>query len=201
MRVIGLTGGIACGKSHISSQLSALGVPIIDGDLLSRELTAPGGAALSELRVAFGDSIFCSDGTLNRAALGQRVFGKPDALARLDAIMQPMIRRLITERMAALEAADVPLCVLDMPLLYEKGLDALCDRVWCASLPQEMQLERLMNRDGCTREAAEKRIASQLPTEEKARRANIVIDTRGTPAETAALIPPLLQEEMRLAAL
>lgn len=115
--------------------------------------------------------------------------------------MQPMIRRLITERMAALEAVDVPLCVLDMPLLYEKGLNALCDRVWCASLPQEMQLERLMYRDGCTREAAEKRIASQLPTEEKARRADIVIDTRGTPAETAALIPPLLQEEMRLAAL
>lgn len=201
MRVIGLTGGIACGKSHISAQLAALGVPVIDGDLLSRELTAPRGAALPDLRAAFGDGVFQPDGSLNRRALGQLVFSDASARARLDAIMQPLIRRLTLERMAACEEVGAPLCVLDMPLLYEKGLDKLCDRVWCACLPREAQLARLMSRDGCTREDAEERMASQLPAEEKARRADVVIDTNGSLSETAALIPPLLQEEMRLAAL
>ena len=199
MRVIGLTGSIACGKSHVSSALAALGARVIDGDLLSRALTAPGGAALPALREAFGEGVFHPDGTLNRGALGRVVFSDAASLARLDGIMQPLIRRMTVEGIEAARAAGCPVCVLDMPLLYEKGLDALCDRVWCVWLPRETQLERLMARDGLSRPDAEKRVASQLSADEKARRADVVIDTRGTPEETEALLPPLWAEELRLA--
>lgn len=199
MRVIGLTGSIACGKSHVSAALAKLGARVIDGDLLSRALTAPGGAALPALREAFGEGVFHPDGTLNRGALGRVVFSDAASLARLDSIMQPLIRRMTEEGIEAARAAGCEVCVLDMPLLYEKGLDALCDRVWCVWLPRETQLERLMARDGLSRPDAEKRVASQLSADEKARRADVVIDTRGTPEETEALLPPLWAEELRLA--
>lgn len=180
MKVLGLTGGIACGKSTISQTLRELGAAIVDGDALSRELTAADGAALPAIRQAFGDGVFQPDGTLNRRALGARVFTDDGARARLDQIMQPRLRTLILRDIAAARDSRAKVCVLDMPLLYEKGLDALCDRVWCASLPRQTQLERLMVRDGFTREEAEARLRSQLSTEEKAARADVVIDTSGS---------------------
>ena len=191
MICLGLTGGIACGKSNISDGLRALGAVIVDGDALSRELTAPGGPALPSLRTAFGGEIFRADGTLDRGALGGRVFGDPAALATLDGIMQPLLLTLIRRRIAEAEQSGAAVCVLDMPLLYEKGLDSLCDRVWCAYLPEDLQLERLMARNGYTREEALKRVRSQLPAKEKADRADTVIETTGTLEETRALLPPL----------
>ncbi len=188
MQVWGLTGGIACGKSHISGLLSGLGAVIVDGDLLSRELTHPEGRALAPLRRAFGDGFFHRDGTLNRRALGTLVFSDDRARETLDGIMQPMIRALILERMDAARAAGAEVCILDMPLLYEQGLDTWCDRVWCAYLPREEQLNRLMARDGFTREEAENRLASQLPAKEKANRADRIIDTSGSMAQTKELV-------------
>lgn len=179
MLILGLTGGIACGKSTISLTLAELGAVIIDGDVLSRQLTAENGRALPAIRDAFGDEVFLPDGTLNRRALGTVVFSDDAARERLDSIMQPLLREMIVQ--AIQEAADsgTGVCVLDMPLLYEKDLDGLCDRVWCAYIPRETQLERLMARDGFTREEAEARLRSQMPAEEKAARANVVIDTSG----------------------
>lgn len=197
MRVIGLTGGIACGKSTISETLRTLGAAVIDGDELSRELTAPGGAALKRLREAFGEDVFHADGTLNRRALGRVVFASDEKRAALDGIMQPLIRKLILERIEAAREAGAPLCVLDMPLLYETGLDALCDRVWCAWVPRETQLKRLMARDGYTREEAEARLRSQLPAREKAGRADVVIDTSGFLENTRASLPALYEAELR----
>ena len=196
MRIIGLTGGIACGKSTISQMLAQLGAAIIDGDQLSRALTCDGGAALPAIRASFGDSVFYPDGLLNRHALGQLVFSDDDARMALDALMQPLIRQMILEGIDAARKDGAKCCVLDMPLLYEAGLDVLCDTVWCVSLPRDVQLERLMARDGLTKADAQSRISSQLDPAEKVRRANVVIPTNAAISETAALIPPLYAAEL-----
>ena len=124
MRTIGLTGGIACGKSNVSSELRRLGAFVIDGDVISRELTAPGGAALPAIREAFGGSVFAAPDVLDRKALGALIFSDGAARERLDAVMQPLILREILRRMDEARAKGEALCVLDMPLLYEKGLAA-----------------------------------------------------------------------------
>lgn len=199
MRVIGLTGGIACGKSNVSETLRDLGAVIIDGDVLSRELTAPGGEALPAIRARFGDGVFHEDGTLNRRRLGAVIFGNDEARLALDHIMQPLLWALIRRRMEEARAAGSAICVLDMPLLYEAGLDALCDTVWCVYIPEETQIERLMARDGFTREEALSRLRSQMPAKEKAEKAQVVIDTSGSISYTKAMLPELYARELRLA--
>lgn len=195
MRIIGLTGGIACGKSNISDMLSSLGCVIIDGDKLSRELTVPGGKALPFLRDTFGPSVFREDGSLNRKALGSLVFSDRSALAALDSVMQPLLLQRIRERIAEEQARGTEFCVLDMPLLYEKKLDSMCDTVWCTWLPADVQLSRLMIRDGLNKTQALQRISSQMPVDEKASRSAVVISTEGTIEETRAKIPSLLEAE------
>ena len=170
---------------------------IIDGDVLSRELTAPGGLALPAIRQTFGDAVFHADGTLNRRALGTVIFGDAEKRAQLDGLMQPLLRRRIAEELDCARTANAEFAVLDMPLLYEAGLDALCDRVWCVALPRETQLRRLMARDNFTRKEAEARLQSQLSTAEKARRADVVIDTSGSIQYTRDQIPARLEDERR----
>ena len=199
MRTIGLTGSIACGKSNVSAALRELGAAVVDGDLLSRELTAPGGKALPAIRQAFGGGVFHGDGTLNRRALGDMVFASGEDRARLDSLMQPLLRSLILRRMEEARAGGAKICVLDMPLLYEAGLDALCDTVWCVHLPRDEQIRRLMARDGLTLPQAEARLRSQLSSDEKAARARVVIDTSGSIDETRAMIPALYAQELALA--
>lgn len=199
MRVIGLTGGIACGKSNVSETLRDLGAVIIDGDVLSRELTAPGGEALPAIRARFGDGVFHEDGTLNRRGLGAVIFGNDEARLALDHIMQPLLWALIRRRMEEARSAGSAVCVLDMPLLYEAGLDALCDTVWCVYIPEETQIERLMARDGFTRQEALSRLRSQMPAKEKAEKAQVVIDTSGSISYTKAMLPELYARELRLA--
>lgn len=199
MRTIGLTGSIACGKSNVSAALRDLGAAVVDGDLLSRELTAPGGKALPAIRRTFGGGVFHGDGTLNRRALGDMVFASVEARTRLDSLMQPLLRALILRRMEEARAGGAKICVLDMPLLYEAGLDALCDTVWCVHLPRDEQIRRLMARDGLTLPQAEARLRSQLSSDEKAARARVVIDTSGSIDETRAMIPALYARELALA--
>ena len=199
MRTIGLTGSIACGKSNVSAVLHELGAAVVDGDLLSRELTAPGGPALPAIRETFGDGVFLPDGTLNRRALGDVAFASDAARKRLDDLMQPLLRSLILRRMEEARAGGAKICVLDMPLLYEAGLDALCDTVWCVHLPRDEQIRRLMARDGLTLPQAEARLRSQLSSDEKAARARVVIDTSGSIDETRAMIPVLYARELALA--
>lgn len=200
MLVLGLTGGIACGKSTISQTLSELGAVIVDGDLLSRELTMSGGAALPDIRAAFGDGVFHPDGTLNRRALGAVVFADDPSRDKLDAIMQPLLLTLILRSIEDARLSGAAVCVLDMPLLYEKDLDRLCDRVWCAYIPRETQLARLMQRDGFTSEEAENRLRSQLPAEEKAARADVVIDTSGPMDYTKECVISLYAKEVSVSA-
>ena len=141
--LIGLTGGIACGKSHLSQALKEHGVTVIDADQISRSLTAPGGAALPDVRAAFGDGVFSGE-ELDRAKLAQRVFGDEAALKTLNGILHPMVFEAIEQ--AIHDNHHQPALVLDIPLLYETGYDKRCGAVFCAWAPEATQLERLKER-------------------------------------------------------
>ena len=196
MRVIGLTGSIACGKSTISQYLISLGFPVVDGDQLSRELTAPGSPVLSEIRRNFGDRYINSNGNLNRRALGTLIFQDEHARSRLDAVMAPHLKRLTTEKIEQHRSEGADLCFLDMPLLFEKGYDRLCESVWSVWLPEDIQLSRLMSRDHLSEDDALKRIRSVMSSDEKATRANYVIDNSGPVRHTLSVVDRLLQAEL-----
>jgi dephospho-CoA kinase len=175
VRLIGLTGGIASGKSTVSRILRELGAHVLDADELAREAAKPGSPALLELSRRFPFAI-APDGTLDRAKLGEWIFSRPEERAALEAILHPRIRELFLRRTEALAEAGVQEVVYDAPLLVENGLDRLMDAVLLVAVPREVQLSRLMERDGLTRAQAEARLASQLPLEEKVKRATVVID-------------------------
>lgn len=179
MHIIGLTGGIGSGKSTVAAYLQTLGAPVIDADAVSRALTAPGGAALSAIRECFGSEVFAADGTLDRKALAARVFADPAALAQLNAITHPRIFAAIEERLAALASAGEPAAVVDMPLLFETGYQTHCHQVWLVAVGEETQIARVMARDGCSRQQALSRIASQMPLAEKAKLATHIIQNDG----------------------
>ena len=181
--VIGLTGGIACGKSNLSNALRNAGAKVIDADEISRSLTAPGGQALPAIRSAFGDSVFRGD-QLDRKALGSLVFSNPSALLKLNSITHPLIFQRMKEEM---DAYSGPV-VLDVPLLFETGLDAWCDEIWCAYIPQKEQIKRLRARDHLTWKAALQRIHAQMPSIEKKRRSDQIIHTIGSKEESAAIV-------------
>ena len=200
MRIIGLTGSIACGKSTVSAWLRKQpGCAVIDGDLLSRELTAAGGPALPLIRARFGDQFFSPGGTLERKKLGALIFSDPSARSQLDQLMAPLLQQLTKERINQASEAGFSLCFLDFPLLFEKNYDKLCDTVWCVFLSESVQLERLMLRDGLSEQQARLRIRSSLSSEEKAARSQVVIDNSGDVSFTLSLLPPLLQQEFALA--
>ncbi|MBR2822984.1 MAG: dephospho-CoA kinase [Clostridia bacterium] len=201
MRVIGVTGGIACGKSTVTAWLKEQpGCRIVDGDVLSRRLTAPGGAALPLIRETFGDRYFLSDGALNRRRLGSLVFSDEAARARLDALMAPLLQAETQREIALARQEGVSLCFLDYPLLFEKGYDRICDTVWCVYLPRELQLQRLMARDQLTEEEALSRMDAVLSSDEKAARSSVVIDNSGSVGDTLSRLPSLLAEEAQKAA-
>ena len=188
MLILGLTGGIACGKSTIANELRSLGAVIVDGDALSRVLTAPEGTALPGIRQLFGDQVFNGDGSLNRTVLGSIVFSDEKALQDYNALIHPMLFDLIDQSIQNARDSGAAVCVLDMPLLYEVGLDRLCDKIWCAYVPEEIQIQRLYERNGFDRETSLQRIHSQMSTDEKAARADLVIDTNRPIDETAAFV-------------
>ena len=191
--VLGLTGGIACGKSHVSRELRALGVPVMDADALSHGLTAPGGAALPAIRAAFGDGVFDGD-VLNRRALGSLVFGDDAKRAQLEGILHPLILQAM---LAETAASAAPIVAWDVPLLFETGLDRQCDEVWCVYITEGEQLRRVMHRDHLSQQAAQARIDSQMSMEEKKRRAQHRISTMGARAATRHHVRGLLKDLQR----
>ncbi|WP_019534595.1 dephospho-CoA kinase [Paenibacillus ginsengihumi] len=182
---IGLTGGIATGKSTVASMLQRKGAPLVDADVIAREVVEPGSPVLGRVAERFGSDILLADGSLNRKKLGAIVFADPTQRKALESLLHPPIRALMKERMALLERQypDKPV-IVDVPLLYESGLEAMFDAVMVVYVPAELQRERLKQRDGLTEEQAEQRLAAQLPIEEKRRRADFVIDNAGTLEET-----------------
>ncbi len=188
--LVGLTGGIASGKSTVSRQLAKLGCHVIDADVLAREVVAPGEPALQAIVEAFGPGVLLQpDGTLDRARLGATVFSHPEKRRRLEAITHPAIqarRQAILEVLAA-RGYD-GLVVQDAALLIEVGGAAHVDRLVVVYAAPEVQLDRLMRRDGLDRAEAERRIASQMPLREKVRLAHYVIDNSDSHDETAAQV-------------
>ena len=199
MRIIGLTGSIACGKSTVSSFLMARGFPVVDGDRLSRRLTETGSPVLEIIRQTFGPDFFYEDGSLNRRRLGQLVFSNPQARQELDQLMAPWLLSATRRSLEEIRSSGSPLCFLDMPLLFEKDYDRLCDSVWVVWLPEEVQLSRLISRDGFSREEAFSRIRSVLSSDEKAARADRVIDNSGSVEQTYRIVSDFLDAELRLA--
>ncbi|HJV67458.1 MAG TPA: dephospho-CoA kinase [Geomonas sp.] len=196
MRVIGLTGGIASGKSSAAVILERLGASVVDADHLAREVVEPGEEALSRIVESFGAGILNSDGTLNRAALGQIVFSDPTARRALEGITHPAIRKRADERLARLREAGVAVTFYVAPLIFEAGLEERFDEIWVVYLDKETQLLRLMARDGLDREAALARIASQMPMEEKKKRGKVVIDNSGSREELEAEVNRIWREEI-----
>jgi dephospho-CoA kinase len=180
MRIIGLTGGIASGKSTIARLLEKMGASVIDADQLSRDAVIPGSMALSEIAEEFGPSILNQDGTLNRAALGKIIFADPDSRHLLEAITHPAIASLARERLDSLERKGVEVAVYMAPLLVEAGVSGRVDEIWVVFVDTETQVMRLMARDGISREEALQRINSQMPMEEKRHFGKVVIDNRGS---------------------
>lgn len=185
--VVGLTGGIACGKSNLSSALKGDGAAVIDADEISRALTARGGDALPKIRETFGDSVFCG-AELDRKKLGALAFSDARAREKLNKLLHPLVFARMREQLDALKAQGAAVVFLDVPLLYETGLETWCDEVWCAYLPQEEQLKRLAARDGRGEADARLRVASQMPALEKKNRADRVVDTSGSKEMSASAV-------------
>ena len=180
---VGLTGGIATGKSYCLARFAALGVPIVDADLLARDAVAPGSRALADVATRFGASILLPDGSLDRAALGRIVFTDRAARTDLEAIVHPEVYRRIGEWFAARPPAT-RLAIADIPLLFETGHEHDFERVIVAACDPQQQLRRLMQRDSLSEAEARARLNAQWPIEEKVARADYVIRTDGSVADT-----------------
>jgi len=196
---VGLTGGIACGKSHVAARLAAGGLHVLDLDQIAREVTAPDGAAYAGVVAAFGRGILLPDGTIDRRALGARVFGDPAARERLNAVVHPKVRDEEARRSAALLARPGSVVVVEAALFVESGIHLRFDRLVVAHCEPAEQLRRLMARDGFDEAAARARIAAQMPVEEKRRFAHCVVDTSGAVEATHAATDRLAAELRALA--
>jgi dephospho-CoA kinase len=187
-----LTGGIATGKSHCLARFAARGVPVIDADALAREAVAPGSAGLRAVAERFGSHLVRADGTLDRGALGARVFSDRHERAALEAIIHPEVRRRIREWFAQ-RPHGTEVAIADIPLLFETGQEHDFDTVIVAACDPIEQVRRVMARDGLSEDAARQRLAAQWPIEEKAARADHVIRTDRTFADTDAQIDAVLE--------
>ncbi|KKO52877.1 dephospho-CoA kinase [Paenibacillus sp. DMB20] len=182
---IGLTGGIATGKSTVSSMLVRKGALLVDADVIAREVMLPGHPVLAEVAAHFGQDILQTDGQLDRKKLGEIVFNDPKERLALNGITHPAIRREIRRQMEAYEKSNPEqLVVVDIPLLYESELQSLFHKVMVVYVPRKTQLQRLMERDRLTEEQAKARLDSQMDIEQKKRMADYVIDNSGSMAET-----------------
>jgi dephospho-CoA kinase len=194
MLKVALTGGIATGKSHVLEQFRRRGVPCLDADLLAHGVTAAGTEASLAIAARFGQDVLAADGSVDRARLGRIVFADPAARRELEAMVHPAVYRAIQAGLRAFEidlSGRSPIAVVDVPLLYESGHAADFDRVIVTACPTDVQLTRLLAR-GMSDGEARQRLAAQWPTDEKARRADFVIRTDGTFAETDRQVEEIL---------
>lgn len=193
--VIGVTGGIASGKSMVLATLAGLGAETIDADRVYHELIRPGLPLNAELKAAFGPETTAPDGAIDRAALGRMVFSDPAALARLEALTHPAVIAEIERRIAASHA---PAVAVDAVKLIESGMDRLCDQVWLVVVDRETQIERLTRRNGIARDEAVRRIDAHGSSPGLAARADALIDNNGSPAATHAQVERLWRELAKL---
>lgn len=176
MHVIGLTGGIASGKSTVARFFRDHDVPVLDADILGHRTYDPGTDTFAAVVKAFGDDLVAPDGTIDRKVLGGKVFGKPDELKRLTDIVWPGIRKLASEALSELETGGNKLAVLEAAVLFEAGWEDLTDEIWVVVVEPDQAVERLAARNGLDADAARARINSQLSNAERTARADVVIE-------------------------
>lgn len=194
-RRIGLTGGIATGKSTVGRLLAARGVPVLDADRYAREALAPGSAGAQAVLARYGESVRGEGaGALDRSALGRIVFAEPAERQWLEALVHPLVRARFAADLERLGAPPepAPAVVLMIPLLFEAGLEPLCSEIWLVDCDESQQLQRLMARNGLGEAEARARIAAQWPLARKRPLADRLLDNRGTPAALEAAVAAAL---------
>ncbi len=190
--LIGLTGGIASGKSTVARMLHAQGAVVVDADLLAREVVDPGTPALRSIREQFGDAVIHADGSLDRAQLGTIVFGDEGARMQLNAIVHPAVRELATKRFAEAAAADPEaIIVYDVPLLAESETPAQFDVIVLADAPADTRQTRLVELRGLSPEEAARRVNAQASDDARRAIADVIIDTAGSLDHTASEVERL----------
>lgn len=200
MLTIGLTGGIATGKSTVSALLRQAGFPIVDADIVAREVVEPGTSTLEKIKLAFGPGII-DNGVLDRRKLGQIVFEDGAQLKKLNDIMQPAISSAMADKINFWRLQNVPILVLDVPLLFERDYDKnkLVDKIIVVTASEEIQLSRLENRDQLSNMEARNRIKAQLPMSQKIARADYVIDNNGRIEELQEQVTVLIKKIKEIA--
>lgn len=193
MLVLGLTSGIGGGKSVVAGMFRDFGAAVVSADDLAREVVRPGSPVLERIVERFGGRALLKNGALDRAWLAERIFADPEQRRALDRITHPAIADLARRRFFALAQAGVRIVVYDAPLLYEAGADAQVDAVVVVAVEEELQLRRLMARDGLDRPAAKARMAAQMPLAQKIARADYVIDNNGSLEETRRQVAALMR--------
>lgn len=193
--IVGLTGGIASGKSAVSDRFARLGVPVIDTDLIAREVVEPGEPALGKVIEAFGPDVLDAGGRLNRRALREAIFADPGKKSRLERILHPAIRE---ETLRRLKRVDAPYCIVVIPLLVETAQYAWLDRVLVVDAPEERQIRRLTARDGVSEEQARASLAAQAGREERLALADDAIDNSGNIGNLDAAVAALHEKYLAL---
>ncbi len=192
--IIGLTGSIASGKSTVSHMLKELGYPIVDADLVARQVVEPGSETLQKINEAFDASVILPDGTLDRKKVGDLIFNDPESRKRLNDIIHPAIRKEMLRQRAAYVAEGHQVVIMDIPLLFESQLQHLADKILVVSVTEENQLKRLIKRNGLSENEAAARISSQLPMIIKEAGADAIIYNNGTIEETKWQLNRILEE-------
>ena len=184
MLTIGLTGGIGSGKSTVAQWFEKQKVPVLDADKTVHRLLQYDRTIIFELVHEFGPQILWENGQINRSELGRRVFQDEDARKRLERIVHPHVLECMNEEQAAFRDSGAKVCVLDVPLLFEAGMEQIVDEVWVVWVPHDLQILRVLARDKLSQGEVEARIAAQASLDDKCRRAEVVIDNSGTELET-----------------
>ena len=192
---IGLTGGIASGKSLVESQFRALGVPVLDADQVSRDVVAPPSAALDEIAERFGREFITAEGTLDRRRMRELVFSDASAKQRLEAILHPHIRQRLKQWR---DAQTTPYCIISVAILLETGMRTLVDRVLVVDVPVETQMTRLTTRDGIAETLASSMIAAQTHRQVRLDAAHDVIQNTGSPEQTRGEVERLHHHYLEL---
>ncbi|RLQ97975.1 dephospho-CoA kinase [Falsibacillus albus] len=192
--IIGLTGGIASGKSTVSEMLNHRGFKIIDADIAAREVVKAGAPALCEIVDAFGRGILLADGNLDRAKLGKIIFHDQEQRKKLNGIVHPAVRKWMNERKDEAIEQGKRTIFLDIPLLYESNLTYMVEKVILVYVDEEVQLHRLMERNGLSKDEASARISSQLPLSQKVKMADVVIDNNDRRENTEAQLEQLISK-------
>lgn len=197
MKIIGITGAIGSGKSTVAAMLARRGAAVIDADAIGHEVLREDGQ-IRRLTDAFGKEILGDGGEIDRAHLAARVFGNPDAVARLNAIMHPRIDEIVRQRIASFKTQGKEVVVIDVPLLVETGGTSLADEVWVTEAPPETILRRLRERSGLSEAAVKARRDAQADSAAKRRRADLVIDTAVSLADLEAAVAALWERRLGL---